>query len=79
MRCWRNELISYNPRTKVGSEKGFMAEGTYYSKVRRGHLEVARRSTPCSSALVYFDTMEHLTKKTYIMVYGNPEEELQKI
>lgn len=75
---YANELISYNPRTKVGSEKGFMAEGTYYSKVRRGHLEVARRSTPCSSALVYFDTMEHLTKKTYVMVYGNPEEELQK-
>ncbi len=29
-----NELIIFNPKTQVGSEDGFIPEGTYYSMVR---------------------------------------------
>lgn len=75
---YASELISYNQRTKVGSDKGFMAEGTYYSKVKRGHVEVAKRSTPGFPALVYFDTLDEITKRTYINIYGDPEDDIAK-
>ena len=69
-----NELIAYNKKSGVGTDSGFLPEGTYYSKVTRGLIMIARRSTPKSSALVYFDTMEEYIKQQYIKIYGDPHE-----
>lgn len=69
-----NELIAYNEKRKLGSKEGFLPEGTFQSKARRGLIMIARRSTPKSSALVYFDTMEEYIKQQYIRIYGDPHE-----
>ena len=53
-----NELIKYNPKTGIGSDKGFIAEGTYNYKVKRGYLVVVRQRGRNQSALIEFDTME---------------------
>lgn len=76
---YANELISFNPKTGIGGEKGFMSEGTYYSKVKRGQIIVARRSSPSRSALVYFDTMEEHIKSTYISKNGDPHEDVERV
>lgn len=76
---YASELISVNSRTGIGSEKGFLPEGTYYSKVKRGHIIVARRSTPKCSALVYFDTLEESVKVQYISAYGDPHEDVDRV
>mgnify|MGYP001145976385 CR=1 FL=1 len=61
-----NELIIFNPKTQVGSEDGFIPEGTYYSMVRNGQLIVLRRGIPGCPALVDFETMRKDVKKGYI-------------
>lgn len=73
-----NDLIKYNPSRKLGSEKGFLAEGTYNYKVNRGYLIVARQRGRNQSALIEFDTMEEKIKKEYIRIYGNPKEEVER-
>lgn len=74
-----NELITYNAKRNIGSEKGFIPEGTFQSKSRRGLIAIARRSTPKSPALVYFDTMEEYIKNQYIKAYGDPHEEFDAV
>ena len=56
---YANELIMYDPKRKVGSEKGFLPRGTYDSKVNRKQIIIARRSIPNSPALVEFDSLEY--------------------
>ena len=73
-----NDLIKFNPKTGIGSEKGFLAEGTYYYKTNRGYLIVARQRGRNQSALIEFDTMEEKIKKEYIRIYGNPKEEVER-
>ena len=41
---YANELIMYDPKRKVGSEKGFLPIGTYKGKVSRKQIAIARRS-----------------------------------
>ena len=60
-----NELIIFNPKTQVGSEDGFIPEGTYYSMARNGQLIVLRRGIPGCPALVDFETMRKDIKKEY--------------
>lgn len=67
-----NELIIFNPKTQVGSEDGFIPEGTYYSMVRNGQLIVLRRGIPGCPALVDFETMRKDVKKGYIVRKGDP-------
>ena len=55
---YANELIMYDSKRKMGSEKGFLPVGTYNSKVSRKQIIIARRSIPNSSALVEFDSLE---------------------
>lgn len=74
-----NELITRNKKSGVGSDSGFLPEGTYYSKTKRGQIVIARRSTPKSPALVYFDTMEEYIKNQYIKAYGDPHEEFDAV
>ena len=67
-----NELITYNAKRNIGSVKGFIPEGTFQSKSRRGLIVIARRGGG-QPALVYFDTMEavsytHLTLPTMSVV-----------
>lgn len=69
---YASELIAFNPKSNVGSRDGFMAEGTYYGKVKNGQLEVARRGGRGSSALIYFDTMDEQTRRTYVNIKGDP-------
>ena len=73
-----NELIKYNPKTGIGSDKGFIAEGTYYYKVNRGYLVVIRQRGRNQSALIEFDTMEDEIKKKYTDIYGNPKDEVER-
>lgn len=73
-----NDLIKYNPKTGIGSDTGFIAEGTYYYKVNRGYLIVVRQRGRNQSALIEFDTMEDKIKKQYIEVYGNPKDEVER-
>ncbi len=75
---YANDLIRHNPKRGVGSEKGFLAEGTYNYKVNRGYLIVARQRGRNQSALIEFDTMEEKTKKEYIRIYGNPKDEIER-
>lgn len=69
-----SELIRRNDKTGIGSEKGFLAEGTYYSRVNRGLIIVARRSNGKQSALVEYDTMDERTKQQYNAIYGDPHD-----
>ena len=71
-----NELIILDTRRKVGSQCGFISEGTYASMVRRGQLRVVRRSTPGSSALIEFDTMRPDIKRQYTEANGDPYADL---
>lgn len=68
-----NELIAYNEKRKLGSKEGFLPEGTFQSKARRGLIMIARRGGG-QPALVYFDTMEEYIKQQYIKIYGDPHE-----
>lgn len=74
---YANELIRLNKRG-VGSEKGFMAEGTYYYKVRSGSLVLVRRASNGKPALIEFNTMEEEVKKLYKGIYGDPVEESER-
>ena len=67
-----NELISLNIKRNVGSDKGFLSEGTFSTLRSRKQLLILRRSTPGSSALVDFETMRPDIKQKYIQVYGDP-------
>lgn len=71
-----NELISLNMKRNVGSDKGFLSEGTFSTLRNRRQLLVLRRSTPGSSALVDFETMRSDIKQKYIQVYGDPRAEI---
>ena len=53
-----NDLIRRNPKRGVGSESGFLAEGTYNYKVKHGLLVLMRRASNGRPALIEFDTME---------------------
>ena len=72
----RQELIIFNPKTQVGSEDGFIPEGTYYSMARNGQLIVLRRGIPGCPALVDFETMRKDVKKEYIVRKGDPRAEI---
>ena len=69
-----SELIRMNDKTGIGSEKGFMAEGTYYSKVHRGLIIVARRGCKGTPTLIEFETMDDKTKRQYVSAYGDPRD-----
>ena len=47
-----NELIIFNPKTQVGSEDGFIPEGTYYSMARNGYFSQASSTTTIVFRLV---------------------------
>lgn len=69
---YANDLIRRNEQRGVGSEKGFLAEGTYYTKVKRGLLVLMRRASNGKPALIEYMTMEEDVKKKYIETYGDP-------
>ena len=71
-----NEIISLNPQRNIGSDKGFVSEGTFCTMKRRKQLIVLSRSTPGKSALVDFETMRQDIKNKYIEVYGDPRAEI---
>lgn len=71
-----NELIIFNPKTQVGSEDGFIPEGTYYSMARNGQLIVLRRGIPGCPALVDFETMRKDVKKSTLYVRVIPVRKL---
>lgn len=71
-----NEIITLNPQRKIGSDKGFVSEGTFCSMKNRNQIIVLRRSIPGSSALVDFETMRQDVKNKYIQVYGDPRAEI---
>lgn len=71
-----NEIITLNPQRNIGSDKGFVSEGTFCSMKNRSQIIVLRRSIPGSSALVDFETMRQDIKNKYIQVYGDPRAEI---
>ena len=72
---YANDLIRLNPKRGVGSDKGFLAEGTYNYKVNRGLLVLKRRSSNGKPALIEYMTMEDEVKRRYIDTYGDPLRE----
>lgn len=72
---YANDLIRHNPKRGVGSERGFLAEGTYYDKVNRGLLVLMRRGGNGKPALIEYMTMEESVKRKYIDTYGDPMRE----
>ena len=75
---YANDLIRINEKRGVGSEKGFLAEGTYYSKINRGLLIVMRRASHGKPALIEYKTMEEDVKKKYVETYGDPLREAER-
>lgn len=68
------ELIRYNSKRNIGSEKGFMSEASYNKKCKEGKIKVERRGVPGSSALVDFDSMHLEIREKYIEIYGDPRD-----
>ena len=75
---YANDLIRQDEKRGVGSEKGFLAEGTYYSKVNRGLLVLMRRASQGKPALIEYKTMEEDIKKKYVETYGDPIREAER-
>ena len=75
---YANDLIRQDEKRGVGSEKGFLAEGTYYSKVNRGLLVLMRRASQGKPALIEYKTMEEDVKKKYVETYGDPIREAER-
>ena len=75
---YANDLIRINEKRGVGSEKGFLAEGTYNYKVNRGLLIVMRRASHGKPALIEYKTMEEDVKKKYVETYGDPLREAER-
>lgn len=67
-----NELIAYNPKTKIGSERGFISESNFYKMKSKKQIIVLQRSTPNNSAIVDFETMREDVKKQYSLINGDP-------
>ena len=75
---YANELIMYDPKRKVGSEKGFLPIGTYNTKVNRKQIVVAERASLRRPALVEFDSLEVYIQQLYIKYYGDPHEDVER-
>lgn len=75
---YANELIMYDAKRKVGSERGFLPKGTYDAKVNTKKIIVARRASRGVMALVYFDSLEEYVQKLYTKYYCNPYEEVER-
>ena len=67
-----NELIAFNPKTRIGSEKGFISESNFYQMKRKKQIIVLQRSTPNNSAIVDFETMREDVKRQYNLINGDP-------
>lgn len=72
-----NELIIYNEKRRVGSEKGFVPEGTFQTWKKKKYVTVVRRASPGFSALVVFDSMRRDIRDRYIEIYGDPHDLLR--
>ena len=75
---YANDLIRKNKKRLVGSENGFMAEGTYNYKVSRGLLVLKRRASNGKPALIEYMTMEDSVKRQYVTIYGDPTREAER-
>ena len=75
---YANDLIRKNSERGIGSDKGFMAEGTYYYKVNCGLLVLKRRASYGKPALIEYMTMEDSVKRQYITIYGDPTREAER-
>lgn len=71
-----NELIAFNPKTKVGSERGFISESNYYKMKSKKQIIVLQRSTPDMSAIVDYETMRSDIKQQYDLLNGDPRATL---
>ena len=71
-----NELIDFNPKTKVGSERGFISESNYYKMKSKKQIIVLQRSTPDMSAIVDYETMRSDIKQQYDLLNGDPRATL---
>ena len=71
-----NELIRFDSKRNIGSEKGFIGRSNFDNMRCNGQLIIARRSTPGNPALVEFETMRPDIKRKYVEAYGDPYAEL---
>lgn len=71
-----NELIAFNPKTNIGSKKGFISESNFYMMKRKKQIIVLHRSTPNNSAIVDFETMREDVKRQYNLINGDPRATL---
>ena len=75
---YADELIKFNPRTRIGSDKGFISEANYYKMKKSNQIVILQRSTPTSSAIVDFETMREDIKRKYIEKNGDPRVALSR-
>lgn len=75
---YANDLIRRNQKRGVGSDRGFLPEGTYNYKVNRGLLVLMRRASNGKPALIEYMTMEDNIKKQYRDIYGDPVEAAER-
>lgn len=71
-----NELIAYNPKTKIGSERGFISESNYYKMKKKKQIIVLQRSTPDKSAIIDYETMRDDIRRQYDLLNGDPRATL---
>ena len=71
-----NELIAYDAKRKIGSEKGFLTKANYDKMKSKKQIMVLQRSTPISSAIVDFETMRTDVKQQYSLLHGDPRSQL---
>lgn len=72
------EIIRYNPKKNIGSDTGFVSEGSFYSMVDRGQIVITRRGSRSTQALVEFDNMRPDIKEKYIEIYGDPRASIRQ-
>lgn len=73
---YANELITYNPKTKIGSASGFISENNYYKMKNNKQMVVLQRSTPGSSAIIEYDSLREDVRRKYVLSYGDPRRTL---
>lgn len=73
---YANELIIESPNRKIGSEHGFLPEGTFQTLVRRKQLFLLQSGSRAKPAIIDYDTMRDDIKKQYVAKNGDPRAHL---
>lgn len=75
-----NDIIRYDEKRNVGSEKGFLPYNTYDSNRKRGNIRVlCPGKGQGNTALIEFESMRKDIQEKYIEIYGDPRKKDTKV